>query len=224
MHERETLVAMRSAFALETQTSYRVNDNHNQLHPSKYCSIDMGWGKSIVDNGSFALRQQLERLYIDHHAWLSGLLRRKLGNATDAADLAHDIYLNLIRKGSIPAPDDCRCHLTQIAKGMLIDLYRRRRLEASHLERMRQQEAPLGPSEESRALAFEALTQVTAAMNLQPPKARQALLLHRLSGMGHREIASEIKVSVSSVEKYIARAMRACQPFASDRPSNRCID
>jgi DNA-directed RNA polymerase specialized sigma24 family protein len=176
MHERETLVAMRSAFALETQTSYRVNDNHNQLRPSKYCSIDMGWEKGIVDNGSFALRQQLERLYIDHHAWLSGLLRRKLGNATDAADLAHDIYLNLIRKGSIPAPDDCRCHLTQIAKGMLIDLYRRRRLEASHLERMRQQEAPLGPSEESRALAFEALTQVTAAMNLQPPKARQALL------------------------------------------------
>ena len=115
-----------------------------------------------MDNGSFALRQQLERLYIDHHGWLSSLLRRKLGNATDAADLAHDIYLNLIRKGAVPAPHECRCHLTQIAKGMLIDLYRRRRLEAGHLERLRQQEVPLGPSEESRALAFEALTQVDA--------------------------------------------------------------
>ncbi|AIS17423.1 RNA polymerase sigma factor [Pseudomonas rhizosphaerae] len=175
-----------------------------------------------MDNGSFALRQQLERLYIDHHGWLSSLLRRKLGNATDAADLAHDIYLNLIRKGAVPAPHECRCHLTQIAKGMLIDLYRRRRLEAGHLERLRQQEVPLGPSEESRALAFEALTQVDAAISLQPAKARQALLLHRLGGMGHREIASEIEVSVSSVEKYIASAMRACQPFASDRPRNRC--
>lgn len=177
----------------------------------------MGLGKGIVDNGSFALRQQVERLYKDHHGWLSGLLRRKLGNPTDAADLAHDIYLNLIRKGALPAPEHCRCYLTQIAKGMLIDLYRRRSLEAGHLERLRQQEVPLGPSEESRALAFEALTQVDAAINLQPAKARQALLLHRLSGMGHREIASQINVSVSSVEKYIASAMRACQPFASDR-------
>lgn len=169
-----------------------------------------------MDNGTFALAKQLERLYIDHHSWLSSLLRRKLGNASDAADLAHDIYLNLIQKGRVPAPDECRCHLTQIAKGMLIDLYRRRRLEANHLERLRHQEVTLGPCEETRAMAAQTLTQLSAAMNNQPVKARQALLLHRLSGMGHREIAAQMQVSVSSVEKYIASGLRACTPFTSD--------
>jgi RNA polymerase sigma-70 factor (ECF subfamily) len=166
-----------------------------------------------VDNGSFALRQQLERLYIDHHSWLSSLLRRKLGNSSDAADLAHDIYLDLIRKGRVPSVQECRCHLTQIAKGMVIDLYRRRRLEAGHLEELREQAEPLAPSEEIRALAVETLAQVDAALHSQPAKARQALLLHKLSGMGHRDIAAELQVSVSSVEKYIASSLRACMPF-----------
>lgn len=169
-----------------------------------------------MDNGTFALAKQLERLYIDHHSWLSSLLRRKLGNPSDAADLAHDIYLNLIKKGRMPAPDDCRCYLTQIAKGMLIDLYRRRRLEANHLERLRQQEVPLGPCEETRAMALQTLTQLSAAIDAQSAKAGQALLLHRLNGMGQREIAAQMQCSVSSVEKYIASGLRACTPFATD--------
>ena len=30
------------------------------------------------------------QIYRDHHGWLSGWLRKKLGNSFDAADLAHD--------------------------------------------------------------------------------------------------------------------------------------
>ncbi|WP_286877342.1 sigma factor, partial [Delftia sp. 67-8] len=82
----------------------------------------------------FALQQQVEILYTDHHGWLRGLLRRKLGNAFDAADLAHDVYLQLLRTGRVPPADERRRHLTQIANGLVIDLYRRRRVEAAYLE------------------------------------------------------------------------------------------
>ncbi|MDR0278785.1 MAG: sigma-70 family RNA polymerase sigma factor [Paucimonas sp.] len=169
-----------------------------------------------MDKGSFALRQQLEQLYVEHHGWLCGLLRRKLGNSFDAADLAHDICINLLRKGYVPDAADCRRHLTQIAKGMVIDLYRRRKLETAYLDDLKQRDVALAPSEEVRALALEALVQADAALHRQPANAREALLLHKLGGMGHRAIASELKVSVSSVEKYISSAMRTCQPFYPD--------
>ncbi|MCW5618761.1 MAG: hypothetical protein KIS65_06080 [Nitrosomonas sp.] len=39
-------------------------------------------------------------LYTDHHSWLYSWLRRKLGNACDAADLAHDTLLRLWFPGS----------------------------------------------------------------------------------------------------------------------------
>lgn len=166
-----------------------------------------------MDNGAFASRQQFEKLYIDHHHWLCSLLRRKLGNSVDAADLAHDVYLNLIKKGRVPSSEDSRCHLAQIAKGMVIDLYRRRRLEACHLEALKLQAEPLAPSEERRALVAETLTQIDNALHSKPAKTRQALLLCKLHGMGHRDIATELRVSVSSVEKYIASGLRACYPF-----------
>ena len=121
----------------------------------------------------FALQQQVEILYTDHHGWLRGLLRRTLGNAFDAADLAHDVYLQLLRTGRVPPADERRRHLTQIANGLVIDLYRRRRVEAAYLEAL-------------------------------------ALLLCKLDGMAYRDIAAELGVSVSSVEKYIAAGLLAC--------------
>lgn len=163
-----------------------------------------------MDNGPFTLEQQLGHLYVEHHRWLYNLLRRMLGNSCDAADLAHDVYLRLLRRGSVPAAEVSRCYLTQVAKGLVIDLYRRRQHEAGHLERLRQQQEVLAPSEETRALGRECLAQVDAALHAQPRKAREALLLHRLNGMGHRDIASHLQVSVSSVEKYIACGLRAC--------------
>lgn len=169
-----------------------------------------------MDKDSFALKQQLAQLYLDHHRWLYSLLRRMLGNSSDAADLAHDIYLKLLKRGCVPSPELSRCHLTQIAKGMVIDLYRRRQVEAGHLEGLKQQHEPLAPSEESRALVLETLAQIETTLRRQPAKTQQALLLHKLNGMGHRDIAAELKVSVSSVEKYIATALRACLPITSN--------
>lgn len=160
--------------------------------------------------GQFAFQRQVENLYVDHNAWLRTLLRRKLGNAFDAADLAHDVYLQLMRKGQLPPTGESRRHLTQIANGLVIDLYRRRQIESAYLQVLALLPEPCAPDEETRALAIEALIQIDAALHSLPPKARQALLLCKLDGLSYREIAAELQVSVSSVEKYIAAGLLAC--------------
>jgi RNA polymerase sigma-70 factor (ECF subfamily) len=167
-------------------------------------------GEWIVGTAGLALSQQVEVLYADHHGWLRGLLRRKLGNAFDAADLAHDVYLHLIHTGRLPPAGESRRHLTQIANGLVIDLYRRRRIEAAYLDALARLPEPMAPSEEARALAVEALVQIDAALQGLPAKARQALLMSRLDGLAYRDIAAALGVSVSSVEKYIAAGLLAC--------------
>lgn len=47
-----------------------------------------------------ALQQQVERLYTDHHGWLQGWLRRKLGDGCVAADLAQDTFISVIDAGA----------------------------------------------------------------------------------------------------------------------------
>ncbi|QOZ82001.1 MULTISPECIES: sigma-70 family RNA polymerase sigma factor [Chromobacterium] len=164
-----------------------------------------------MDNGPITFQSQLQSLYLDHHGWLCGLLQRKLGNPNDATDLAHDIYLHLIQKGRIPPADESRCHLAQIAKGKVIDLLRRRRLEASYLESQAQQPEPRAQSEEARALVKEEIKGVDLALMGKSFKVRQALLLSRLNGMSYGDIAAELQVSVSSVEKYVALGLQACR-------------
>ncbi|KAB0622073.1 TrbI/VirB10 family protein [Castellaniella defragrans] len=83
--------------------------------------------------------QQIHTLYSDHHAWLQGWLRRRLGNAADAADLAHDAFLRLIIK---PAPrgfdshGEARAYLRAMAQGMCVNLWHRREIEQAWLDNL----------------------------------------------------------------------------------------
>lgn len=161
-------------------------------------------------SAEYSLQQQVHLLYRDHHGWLYSWLRRRLGNAADAADLAHDTYLRVVVRGFAPQADESRQHLTQIAKGLLVDLFRRRELERAYLDAVALLPVQNVPSLEERTLIIEALLEIDGVLRKLPAKARTALLLCKLDGLSYREIAERLNVSVSSVEKYIARALLSC--------------
>lgn len=157
-----------------------------------------------------ALRPAVESLYRTHHGWLKAWLRGKLGCSEQAADVAHDTYVRLIVAGSRPQADQSRRYLAQIANGLVIDLFRRRRIEAAYLQTVSQLPEAQAPSPETGALVIDALVQIDTQLSKLPVKARQAFLLCKLDGMGYRDIAQRLGVSTSSVEKYVARALQAC--------------
>ena len=73
-----------------------------------------------------ALQQEVRSLYSDHHGWLQGWLRRRLGNAFDAADLAHDVFIRLLARREPVAMKEPRAYLSSVARGLVIDHWRRR--------------------------------------------------------------------------------------------------
>lgn len=151
-----------------------------------------------------------EALYHNHHSWLRRWLSVKLGCSHTAADLAHDTYLRILARGTTPASDQSRRFLTQVAKGLVIDHYRRRRIETAYLETLSLLPETLAPSPEEQALTIEALVEIDALLHELPDKPRRAFLMCRLEGLSYQDIAEALSVSVSSVEKYIARALLAC--------------
>lgn len=153
---------------------------------------------------------ELQTLYCDNHGWLQGWLRRRLGNAFDAADLAQDTFVRILVSGRLPDATQSRAHLTQIAKGLVIDLHRRRVLEAAYLEALAALPHNLAPSPEERALALEALLLLDAALASLPAKVREAFVLSQLDGLTYSAIASQLGLSVGAVRKYMLRAALAC--------------
>ncbi|QLF94937.1 sigma-70 family RNA polymerase sigma factor [Pseudomonas sp. ABC1] len=156
-------------------------------------------------------KADVQTLYHDHHAWLLSWLRRRLHSHDSAPDLAHDTFLYaLIRPEQTAHIREPRAWLRTIAHGLMIDQVRRRKLEQAYLASLAQCPEAEAPSPETRLLILETLAQIDALLDGMPSKVRSAFLLSRLEGMGYREIAQHLDVSISSVEKYMASAIRHC--------------
>ncbi|MDQ8023672.1 MAG: sigma-70 family RNA polymerase sigma factor [Moraxellaceae bacterium] len=153
----------------------------------------------------------IESLYSDHHGWLLGWLRRKLGCAHNAADLAQDTFVRVLgRPADLHGLREPRAWLTTIAQGLVIDQTRRRALERAYLDTLALLPEAEHPSPETQLQFIEALARIDAMLDGLNPRARTAFLLSRLEGLSYPEIAAQLQVSLSSVEKYMATAIRHC--------------
>ncbi len=158
------------------------------------------------------LRQQmLHRFYADHHGWLNGWLRRQLGCSQRAADLAQDTFVRVLSKDDDMATiREPRAYLHTIAKGLLINHWRRRQIEQAYLDALALQPEPVVPSPESQALIVETLLRIDAMLAQLPTRVRSAFLMSQLHGMTYAAIATELGVSERMVKKYMAQAMLHC--------------
>jgi len=72
-------------------------------------------------------------IYTGHHRWLLGWLRRRTDNAELAADLAQDTFVRMMVSRRDFIVDEVRTLLATIARGLMIDHFRRCALEAAFL-------------------------------------------------------------------------------------------
>ena len=76
----------------------------------------------------------LEVLYGTHQGWLHGWLRRSVGCSQQAADLVQDTFLRLLVRDHPVDNRAPRALLARIARGLVIDHWRRDALERAYLE------------------------------------------------------------------------------------------
>ncbi|GAB7527616.1 RNA polymerase sigma factor FecI [Pseudomonas sp. 3A(2025)] len=158
----------------------------------------------------------LRSLYCDHGGWLRGWLSKRLGDREQAADLAHDTFVRLITSTVVQPLREPRNFLATVAKRVMVDHLRRRKLEQTYLQALAQEPELHECSPEERALMLETLLQLDAMLDGLGDKARQAFFYAQLDGMGYIEIAERLDISVSSVTKYMAKATEQCLLFALD--------
>ncbi|MBM7062641.1 sigma-70 family RNA polymerase sigma factor [Pseudomonas sp. UL073] len=154
--------------------------------------------------------QTVALLYQQHSGWLQRWLRKRLGDHERAADLAQDTFLRLLVSRRLPAFDEGRRYLVQIARNLVIDQWRRQRIEQAYLDSLAQLPEPETPSLETRAMVIETLMQIDAMLDDMPARVREAFLLSQFDGLTYPQIAERLQVSVSAVQKYMLRAIAAC--------------
>ncbi|MFB4394556.1 MULTISPECIES: sigma-70 family RNA polymerase sigma factor [unclassified Pseudomonas] len=153
---------------------------------------------------------EVDLLYQTHHAWLRGWLRARVGCREHAADLAQDTFVRLLRARQVAPLKEPRAYLSSIARGLMIDQYRRRALERAYQESLASVPEAEAPSEEHRHIILDTLERLDRALLQLKPRARQAFLLAQLDGLSIPRIALHLDVSRATVERDLAKALGVC--------------
>ncbi|MGH8159767.1 MAG: RNA polymerase sigma factor [Rhodanobacter sp.] len=146
----------------------------------------------------------------DRNEWskILGRIRRATGRYEEAEDLLHQAYERLEKFRSMNVVTNASAFLVKTAVNIGIDEQRK----DHHLERKfdlhRDGLGLVDPSPiQDEVLATrQRLDRVQLGLNQLSPRTREIFLLHRLEGLKYREIAEQVGVSQSAVEKHIAKA------------------
>lgn len=153
---------------------------------------------------------RLERTFIKFRSELERFIAKRTRCPQAAEDIATEIYFKLDRSsafyGSTEA--DARGYLFGIARHVTYDHLKiaKRRVELLEEEGAYQDRLTIHP--DATFAARSDISVIDAALTELPHKARDILYEVRVNGCSHEEAADKLGVSVSCVEKYLARTLR----------------
>nr|WP_171502996.1 sigma-70 family RNA polymerase sigma factor [Acinetobacter haemolyticus] len=161
----------------------------------------------------------VDELYRNHSGWLHHWLRKKIGSSEQAADLVQDTFIKILQtRDELLGVKEPKAYLTSIAKNLLIDQVRRKRIEQAYLDGLSEMEYMLDAvvSPEEQVQIIQAIHQLCKALEAVSEKAQQAFILHYLEGYTHKETAEKLGVSTKMIQKYLASCLVQCYQTRMD--------
>jgi RNA polymerase sigma-70 factor (ECF subfamily) len=155
-------------------------------------------------------QQTLEILYREHHSWLWQWIKSRLDCDDEARDLTQETFIKLLvqnRAEDLRAP---KAYLSSIARGLLIDVFRRRSVEKAYLDALALQPEQHVISPELQHSILETLMEIDQLLDSMSERGRQIFLMAQLDGLSYAEISRRLDISVNTVRKHFIRAMTHC--------------
>lgn len=144
-----------------------------------------------------------------YQAEMLAFFQKRVGDRTEAEDLYQDLCERVLRRGTLEDVDDPLAFLFAIARNLLRDRWRRRisgakdkHIQVDDVEIV----APVA-SPEVRLIDRQRLNMLRIAIQSLTEKRRRAFVLHRFSSMTYGQIAQDMNISVSMVQKHISMAL-----------------
>jgi RNA polymerase sigma-70 factor (ECF subfamily) len=147
---------------------------------------------------------------------LKRFLIAKLGAEAEAEDLVQELYFRLDRAEIVADVENPVAYLYKMAFNLARD--HRRERQRSHARDRQWVEArrvlvgnePIA-DQAPADVAYEAkedLARIKAALDDLSPQCRRVFLLHKFEGLSHAEIAAQVGISRSTVEKHMGTGIK----------------
>jgi len=154
------------------------------------------------------------RLFAEHRAALQSFFRRRIRSKADAADLAQEVYVRMLRIRDLEEIRNPVSYLYTVAYNLVKEhaVLDRCQADSVGIDEISAQEhlatlpAFVGDLDTTQRVARlgDVLTQLR-------PKCRAAVELRFTQGLTYREIAMHLGVSPQMAKKYVAQALSHCR-------------
>jgi len=156
----------------------------------------------------------LERLLSEHATTLQAFFRRRVRVASDAPDLAQEVYLRMLRVSNIDVLRNPELYIFTVANNLVKEQALRDKRRGSHDDidddaiQTQLAELPQMDSDMDTSVRIDRLHEVLEQLS---PKCRAAVLLQYRDGLSYEAIGERLSVSTHMVKKYLTQAILHCR-------------
>lgn len=154
---------------------------------------------------------------LPHYDELLRYFRSNVRDTYEAEDLVQGVFervLSLLRSGQ--RIEHMRGLLYRTARNVLIDRHRYERVR-NHVgdDELHALAAPAHSEPEACYAGSQQVRLLVAAIEGLPPRCREAFVRHKIDGLSHAAVASEMQISVNMVERHVMLAVATCRKALS---------
>lgn len=157
-----------------------------------------------------------------YHRYYRSLYLKAFKRVTDnyaVEEIVQDVFINLWKKsGELDATGNVKAYLYATLRNRVLHTLRTARNRAACLEKA---ERAIASGSAVRPLqvifARETETRINEIIASLSPQCREAFLFSRNDELSYKEIASRMDISVNTVEKHIAKALRILREKLADQ-------
>lgn len=159
--------------------------------------------------------------FLDKQSKISSYIGSLLGHSqgtNDAEDLTQEVYIRAYSSKRDTKLEYPQAYLYRIAKNLVT---KHRMKKASSLKTIVEDFVLDGvidnivPQDDALHQRNRLKAFYGALENL-PPQCRRALELRQLEGLSHKQIAAQMNISTSTVEKHLAKGLRLCAKYMNE--------
>jgi RNA polymerase sigma factor (sigma-70 family) len=156
----------------------------------------------------------VERLFAEHRGGLQTFFLRRIRAKADAADLAQEVYLRMLRISDQDAIRNPVHYLYTVANNLVKEhavLDRRRASGIDIDEAPAHERLETLPEFDGELDARQRVARLGVVLKQLSPKCRAAVELRFTQGLPFREIAMHLGVSPQMAKKYVAQGLSHCR-------------
>lgn len=169
----------------------------------------------FVRDGYLVSSSNLDTVFLAQRTPLLRTLARMVKNPSIAEELVQETYLRVARTLLQRKVEHLEPFLFQTGRNLALDHLRRLRMQSRTLlddisDEELQAVPSNAPSAEEGLHAEQLLERLGSAVERLTPRQQQIFILSRLNGCGYAEIADQLGVSASTVQKELKLIMAIC--------------